>query len=247
MGEHGKHRSLVKICVSAAALALGLVPAAGAANCRLALVLAMDVSSSVDAAEDQLQRGGLVAALISPAVEAAFFAADQPVALAVYEWSGRYNQEILLDWTLIDNRSTLVKVAEIIAASTRSHNDFPTAMGYALGYGANLLERAPKCLKKTLDMAGDGQNNDGFDPAIAYREFPFAEVTVNGLVVNAADFEGEAGLIAYYQLQVLHGPGAFMVIADGFEDFERAMRRKLERELTPATIGALPSQPESAG
>ena len=247
MGEHGKHRTLVKYAFTAAALALGLAGPAVAADCRLALVLALDVSSSVDAVEDQLQRGGMVAALIAPEVEAAFFAADQPVALAVYEWSGRYNQEILLDWTLIDSRRALVEASESIAASTRSHNDFPTAMGYALGFGANLLERAPDCLKKTIDMAGDGQNNEGFEPAVAYREFPFAEVTVNGLVVNAADFEGEAGLIAYYQAQVLRGPGAFMVIADGFEDYERAMRLKLERELSPATIGTLPLTSENTG
>lgn len=233
--------------VCAVALALGLVPAAGQANCRLALVLAIDVSSSVDAVEDQLQRGGVVAALISPKVEAAFFAADQSVALAVYEWSGRYNQQILLDWTVIDSRRTLVEAAEKIAQSTRGHSNYPTAMGYALGYGANLLERAPTCLKQTIDMAGDGQNNEGFEPVVAYREFPFSEVTVNGLVVNAADFEGEVGLIAYYQSQVLHGPGAFMVIANGFEDYERAMQIKLERELTPPTIGTLTPNVQDAG
>jgi hypothetical protein len=207
----------------------------------------MDVSSSVDAAEDQLQRGGMVSALIAPEVEAAFFAADQPVALAVYEWSGRYNQALLLDWTMINSRRDLVEAAETIAASTRSHNDFPTAMGYALGYGAKLLERGPRCLKQVIDMAGDGQNNEGFEPNVAYREFPFAEVTVNGLIVNAADFEGEVGLIAYYQSQVLYGPGAFAVIADGFDDYERAMRLKLERELTPPTLGALPAVTENAG
>ncbi len=229
------------------ALALGLAPATGLANCRLALALAIDVSSSVDATEDQLQRGGTVSALISPEVEAAFFATDQHVALAVYEWSGRHNQQILLDWTMIDSRRSLINAAETIANSTRGNSDYPTAMGYALGFGATLLARAPKCLEMTLDMAGDGQNNEGFEPDTAFREFPFAGVTVNGLVVNAADFEGEVGLIAYYQRSVLHGPGAFLVIANGFEDYERALRRKLERELTPPSIGALPQPPQNAG
>lgn len=214
------------------------------AECRLALVLALDVSSSVDAAEDRLQRGGLVSALTAPEVEAAFFATDDPVALAIYEWSGRYNQELLLDWTVIDSRAKLLYAAETLARSIRSHNDFPTAMGYALGYGARLLERAPQCLYRTLDMAGDGQNNEGFGPALAYAEFPFDGVTVNGLVVNGADYEAETGLIAFYQSQVLHGPGAFLEIAQGFEDYERAMRRKLERELSPPVIGALSSDPK---
>lgn len=210
------------------------------AGCRLALVLAMDVSSSVDAAEDTLQRKGMVAALTAPDVISAFFATDEVVALAVYEWSGRYNQEILLDWTLIDSPARLLSVAETLANSTRSHNDFPTAMGYALGFGAGMLERAPACLSKTLDMAGDGQNNEGFGPKQAYRAFPFDDVTVNGLVVNGADFEAETGLIGFYERQVIRGPGAFIEVAQGFEDYKRAMKRKLERELSPPVMGALP-------
>lgn len=227
--------------------ALNLAAGAAEAECRLALVLALDVSSSVDAAEDRLQRGGLVAALTAPEVVAAFFANESPVALAVYEWSGRYNQEILLDWMLIHGPADLVAAAEVIARSTRSHNDFPTAMGYALGFGAGLLERAPSCAQKTLDMAGDGQNNEGFGPKHAYAEFPFDGVTVNGLVVNAADFEGETGLISYYRREVLRGPGAFLEIANGFDDYERAMRRKLEREVTPPVIGMDAVRPRSEG
>ena len=223
----------------AACIAL-MASAAPAQACRLALLLALDVSSSVDAAEDQLQRGGLVSALTSPAVQAAFFATGDPVALAVYEWSGRYNQEVILEWMLIDSPAALLSAAEVVAASKRSHNEFPTAMGYALGYGAKMLGRAPRCLYKTLDMAGDGQNNEGFGPRLAYREFAFSDVTVNGLVVNAAEFASETDLIAFYQNEVLWGPGAFMEVAQGFEDYERAMRRKLERELTPTMIGAVP-------
>jgi hypothetical protein len=240
MGQHGKHGVLVRLGALAALCLLGSPAVVSAAGCRLALVLALDVSSSVDATEDKLQRGGTVAALTSPEVVEAFFASDLPVALAVYEWSGRYNQEIILDWTMIDSRAALLTAAETVARSVRSHNDFPTAMGYALGFGAGLLERAPDCLEQTLDMAGDGQNNEGFSPAAAYREFAFAGVTVNGLVVNAADFEGEVGLIAFYRGEVLHGPGAFLQIANGFDDYERAMRAKLERELTPPVIGAAP-------
>ncbi len=225
---------------------LVLPVATSAAGCRLALVLAMDVSSSVDAAEDRLQRGGMALALQSEEVSKAFFSSDQPVALAVYEWSGRYNQELILNWTMINSQADLLIAAETVAKSTRSHNDFPTAMGYGLGYGAGLLEQAPECLYQTLDMAGDGQNNEGFGPQAAYAEFPFDGVTVNGLVVNAADFEAEVGLIAFYQAEVLHGPGAFLVVANGFDDYERAMRIKLERELTPPAIGSL-RLPETAG
>ncbi len=223
---------------------LGLLAGPVAAvDCRLALVLALDVSSSVDADEDALQRGGLAAALIAPEVERAVFAAPLPVAVAVYEWSGRYNQSLIADWRILHGPGDLLDLSNTIARSTRSDSDFPTAMGYALGYGARLFERAPTCLFHTLDMAGDGKNNEGFGPQAAYAAFPFDDVVVNGLVVNAADFEGELDLIDFYQSQVLHGPGAFVEIAQGFADYERAMRRKLERELAPRAIGQHPSAP----
>ena len=222
--------TLLAMCIAAPTAAL---------ECRLALVLAIDVSSSVDAAEDSLQRGGLASALIAPEVQSAFLSGDLPVALAAYEWSGRYNQELILDWLLIRDRGDLLRAAETIGLSKRSHNDFPTAMGYALGYGAGLLQRAPQCLFQTLDMAGDGENNEGFGPALAYLEFPFADVTVNGLVVNAADYEAEVTLVDFYRNEVLRGPGAFLEVAQGFEDYETAMRRKLEREVRPREIGAL--------
>ncbi|SFT61793.1 DUF1194 domain-containing protein [Sedimentitalea nanhaiensis] len=209
-----------------------------AADCRLALVLALDVSSSVDAQEYTLQRDGLAAALIAPEVRRAFFASDLPVALSAYEWSGRHNQELILDWHLIDSPAALLDAAETIARTQRSQTEYPTAMGFALGYGAGVMRRAPPCLFRTIDISGDGKNNEGFPPANAYAEFPFAGVTVNGLVVNAAEFEAEVSLIEFYRDHVLHGAGAFLEVAQGFEDFERAMRRKLERELTVRVIGA---------
>ncbi|MEL6103903.1 MAG: DUF1194 domain-containing protein, partial [Pseudomonadota bacterium] len=87
---------MVRIAAALTSACLAL-PAWG--DCRLALLLALDVSSSVDMVEDDLQRGGLAAALVAPEVRAAFLAGPDPVALAVFEWSGRYNQEIILDWT----------------------------------------------------------------------------------------------------------------------------------------------------
>lgn len=222
-----------------AALAMGVLVTTAAAECRLALALALDVSSSVDQTEDGLQRRGLAAALIAPEVEVAFFSSDQPVALAVYEWSGRYNQLMVLDWYLIKSRNDLLNAAAIIGRSQRGTDNYPTAMGYALGFGAGLLQRAPTCLFQTIDMAGDGENNEGFPPRTAYAEFPLVGVTVNGLVVSASEFEAVVDLSNYYRTEVLHGPGAFLELAQGFGDYERAMRRKLERELQPRTIGSL--------
>lgn len=227
--------------VRQAALACALTLAAGeAAACRLALILAVDVSSSVDAAEDRFQRGGLAAALIAPEVMQAFLVSPRPVALAAFEWSGRYNQQDLLDWTLIEDEADLIAASRAIAGSARSHDDFPTAMGYALGYASTRLREAPVCDRQTVDMAGDGVNNDGFGPADAYNAFPFDGVTVNGLLVDGTAVDENIDLVSYYRNEVMQGPDAFVEVADGFEEYEATMRRKLLRELGVVMVGDLP-------
>ena len=97
---------MLRVWVLACAVA---VIGQSAQACRLALVLGMDVSNSVDADEDALQRNGLAAALLAPAVRDAFFMTDDPVALAVFEWSGRHHQRMMQDWVLIDSPATLEK------------------------------------------------------------------------------------------------------------------------------------------
>ncbi|WP_170465155.1 DUF1194 domain-containing protein [Ruegeria arenilitoris] len=223
-------------------IALGLAVLASplrAEPCRLALVLAMDISASVDEAEDALQRQGLASALLAPEVVEAFFSSPLPVALALYEWSGRTTQSIILDWTLIETQADLLSASSTVQRSARSHQGSATSMGHALTFGAAMMQRAPSCLFQVIDLSGDGSNNDGYGPHRAYERAAFANIVVNGLVINAADFEGELFLIPFFENNVLHGPGAFLEIAQGFEDFERAMRRKLERELSGQQIGAV--------
>jgi len=236
---------LVKAGGIYAAAVSALAATGAAAECRLALLLAIDVSSSVDPSEDALQRGGLASALVAPEVMAAFFATDAPVALAAFEWSGRYNQALLLDWTMINAPEDLTDAALAISSTQRSQDDYPTAMGYALGYGATLLEQAPVCDAQVIDIAGDGISNDGFAPALAYAYFPFQGVTVNGLVV--LDGRDDAALLAFYQREVIRGRLAFVEMARGFADYENAMQRKLLRELSVRVIGARPVQAPGTG
>ncbi|MFK7943538.1 MAG: DUF1194 domain-containing protein [Paracoccaceae bacterium] len=243
MDLNGKHWPLVIRALLASLLLWGSV--AHSQTCRLALVLALDVSSSVNAEEDQLQRTGLAAALLTAEVQQAFFAAGQPVALHAFEWSGRYDQVLLLpNWTMIDSPQTLQQVAHAIATSPRSRYDMPTALGHAMGFAATLLQRAPPCTQHTIDVAGDGQNNDGFSAALAYGAFPFENVTVNALVVATGD-SPPSELTAYFQTQVIRGPGAFLEVAQGFGDYENAMIRKLLRELAAQALSAAdPAQPD---
>ena len=205
-----------------------------AAACEVALVFALDVSASVDAREYALQRDGLAGALTAPEVVRVIRAQPGGVALAAYEWSGRDQQVLLADWTPVRGRAALERFAARIGQARRSHREFPTAMGFALGHGARLLERAPPCDRRVIDVSGDGVNNDGFGPALAYRAFPFAGVTVNGLAIEGS----EPGVTAYYRANLPHGPGAFVEVADGFEDYATAMRRKLLRELSGAQMVA---------
>ena len=207
----------------------------------MALVLAMDVSSSVDAQEDALQRRGLAQALVAPRVQAAIFASDDPVALAAFEWSGRFQQALLQDWVIIDTPATLTAVADRIGTSTRRYENHPTALGYALGYANTLMLRAPDCTQQKIDVSGDGLNNDGFSPRDAFGAFDFGDITVNGLIINvpetAATREGPDDLLGYYASEVIRGPAAFVEVADGFDDFASAMERKLIRELGVLMLG----------
>jgi len=228
-----------------------MVSGQSAQACRLALVLGMDVSNSVDATEDALQRNGLAAALLAPAVKDAFFVTDDPVALVVFEWSGRHHQRLMQDWVLIDSPETLEQVASTIATTPRFYYEFPTAIGYALGYSAGLLERGPQCRERTIDLSGDGVNNDGFDPRDAYEAFDLGGVNVNGLVIDVPEDAplraGQPDLATYYATNVIQGPAAFIEVAAGFEDFARAMERKLVRELQVMILGQIAPSGQSGG
>lgn len=206
------------------------------AECRLALLLAIDVSASVDPEEDLLQRGGLAAALLAPEVVEGFLSdPDRPVVLGAFEWSGRFAQEVILSWRRIETAEDLAEAAKAIGGSRRGRDDLPTAIGDALGYGASLFRKGPDCLARTLDVAGDGIGNDGFPPWAAYRAGRLDGIVVNGLAIQG----GEQDVAAYYREEMIRGPGAFVIEAQGFGDYERAMREKLFRELAGMAVSAL--------
>jgi len=106
-----------------------------------------------------------------------------------------------------------------------------------MGYAAGLFRQAPDCAARTIDVSGDGESNDGFPPQSAYRHFALDGVTVNALAIGEAASIG--GLVDYFRRHVIRGPGAFVESAMGFESFETAMRRKLERETANFAVGWL--------
>jgi len=205
--------------------------------CRLALILAMDISSSVSDEDFQLQQSGLASALLSQDVVNAIFNGGYGyVSLAVFEWSGRYQQDLVLDWTPLVDRAALDAAVYTILNTKRSYREFPTAIGNALGFGAEMFERVPTCTRKVIDVSGDGVNNEGLDPNIAFQQFALSDVTVNGLGIA----ESDPDVAQYYNKKVLHGPLRFLEVAKGFADFERAMTQKLLREISELVIGVAP-------
>lgn len=221
-------------------VAVAAPPVAAQQPCRLALVLGMDISSSVDPLEDALQRGGLARALRAPEVQDAILSQpDRPVALAMFEWSGRVQQDMVIPWIVLTDAATVDAVADRIALSQRSYAAYATAIGHALEFAHGLFRQGPECDSRVLDLSGDGVNNDGFGPTAAYEAFDFSAITVNALAIEVREegtdhglSEGaEAGLASYFREVVIRGPAAFVEKAEGFEDVERAMRRKLLREL----------------
>ncbi|WP_209425609.1 DUF1194 domain-containing protein [Pararhodobacter sp. SW119] len=231
------------------ALALGVIWAgAPAAACRLALVLGMDVSASVDSREYALMMRGTAAAMRAPEVAAAFLT-GAPVALSAFVWAGAREQAMVLDWTLIVDEAALAAAAGRIAGFARPGGDplgpwsGRTGVGGAMLAARGLLDRAPDCDAQTLDLAGDGVSNDGPEPG-PLRGALFQGVTVNALAVSG-DLPVDHGTLAeeggrlsgWFAAEVLHGPGAFVESADAYSDFERAMTRKLLRELRPALLG----------
>jgi hypothetical protein len=201
---------------------------AGATACKLALALALDISSSVNGREYAIQRDGLARALSTPAViEAMLTPKGAGVAVLVYEWSGYNQQDVVIPWTYLDSATAVEAVAEKLKAHRRPYSDLTTALGKAVEYGARMLGQAPRCGRRVLDISGDGENNDGAGPSHYRAEGKLAGLTINGLVIQGAVPDP----VAYYREHVIQGPGAFLALARNFDDYPAVIIGKLLREI----------------
>jgi hypothetical protein len=218
-----------------AAILLCLSSPAGA-DCRLALVLAVDVSRSIDAQDYVIQTDGLAGALADKDVRTAIFGPEGEVALAIYYWSGRGYQDLVQPWVILDTPEALDAAIWEVRRTPRPEAPLATALGDALSYGLDLMGDAPDCERRVIDVAGDGQNNEGISVARTYEREDFTGITVNGLAVG----EHEADIVDYYVEELIRGPGAFVEVAPRQADYPEAIHRKLLRELEGPMIGALP-------
>ncbi|MCP4327743.1 MAG: DUF1194 domain-containing protein [Alphaproteobacteria bacterium] len=212
----------------------------------LELVLAVDVSSSVDLQEFHLQMKGLAQAFRDPAVlDAIELAGPNGIAVSLIQWSDWYNQELSIDWMHINDAAGAAVFATEIDGVARYGNGGSTAIAGALQFATRQLEiNDYDAARLAIDVSGDGSANQGAQPG-DFRDIAVAKgITINGLTILNDNFR----LDDYYINNVIGGHAAFVVRADDYFDFAKAILHKLVREIAgpPVAIGPLNGPTQTA-
>jgi len=229
-----------------AALVAGIVgtalgsPAARAETVDMLLVLAADVSRSIDEDEFNLQRKGYATAISDPKVLRAIVSGrNHGIAVTFIEWSGQADQNVVVDWTVVRDEEAAAGIAATILSAPRSFLG-RTSISAAIDFSRERFAAAPaQSDKRIIDISGDGTNNAGRAVTEARDEAVAAGVTINGLaIINTQANPGYAfhtqppgGLPKYYEENVIGGPGAFMLQVENFGTFAEAITRKLLTEI----------------
>lgn len=231
-------RSIFALTVSL--LVLAAAPARAEEQVDLLLVLASDVSRSVDTRKFQLQREGYAAALSNPrVVEAIRSGPHGRIAICFVEWAGATSQKLVIDWTIVSDAASARRIADQMIELPRSFAD-RTSISAGIEFSVSQLERAPfQSPRRTIDVSGDGTNNSGRDVGLARDEALAKGITINGLVIlsdsplpwNPEHTNPPGGLDGYYRNNVIGGPGAFVMVADSHNSFGQAIVKKMIAEI----------------
>ncbi len=200
----------------------------------IALVLAVDVSASVDFGEFALMMGGYATAFRDEALAQSLASGPAgAAAVAMLFWSGPGVRELAVPWRRLASVADAASFADAIDATPRMIPAGATALGEGLAASLALLERCPyRPARRVVDVSGDGRANAGLPLATARAAAELAGVTVNGLaVVNE-----EPDLEEYYREALIVGPGAFVISAEDYSAFASAILAKLSREVGGAAI-----------
>lgn len=218
-----------KRLLGCAALALGLSLApARAGACALELILAVDVSGSIDAREFALQANGLADAFENRSLIAAVGELEGGMLATMTQWSGSTRHRQMTGWHRLTDAGSMAAFASEIRAAGRAWRNYSTAIGEALAHAAEVSATAPEtCKRRVIDVSGDGVSNEGRAPETISRALAAEGYTVNGLVIRGADPDP----VAHFRAQVIAGPGAFVEVAADFSDYPRTILRKLLREI----------------
>lgn len=210
----------------------------------LLLVLAADVSRSVDSVKFKLQREGYAAAITNGrVVEAIRSGRNQRIAVLFMEWSGSGNQKVVIDWTVIDGPKTAQAFADQLLELPRAFADRTSISGGIDGAMAQFARAPFTAERQTIDVSGDGTNNAGRDVAQARDDALRLGITINGLVIlsempmpwNPEHTNPPGGLTKYYRDNVTGGPGSFVIEAKDFNSFGEAIIKKMIAEIADAT------------
>src|SRR5262245_33893912 len=217
----------------AAALALlGFAPP-DAANAQptvdLQLMLAVDVSGSVNAQRFELQKMGYVAAFQNRRVLNTILGGrNQAIAVTMMQWSGPFLQSQVVPWTVLKDESTVKGFAGAIESAPRMMYGGGTSISGAIDSAVTLFPQAPfKSERRVIDVSGDGSNNRGRSVSQARDEAVNAGIVINGLPILAF----EPYLDQYCKDYVIGGPDAFIIAAKSFETFAEAILMKLIIEI----------------
>ncbi|WP_299294600.1 DUF1194 domain-containing protein [uncultured Tateyamaria sp.] len=207
-------------------VALLLCLSTPARACDLALLLAVDVSGSVDRDEYRIQMDGLALALRDGIVADALI--EQQAQVALVQWTGASRQRQTVPWTQIATYADVLAFADRVAEDPRVWRNYSTAIGEALVVSRAALDQMAHCTRRVIDVSGDGVSNEGIEPATQREAMVQAGITVNALAIetDATDLTG------YFYENLITGPGAFVATARGFEDYPEQIKRKLQRETT---------------
>ncbi|MEL6264784.1 MAG: DUF1194 domain-containing protein [Pseudomonadota bacterium] len=217
----------------AAALAAVVATGSGAERaqaeeCGLELILALDVSGSVDRREYALQIGGLAAAFEDDRVGRVIDTVDGGILVTMTQWSGASRQSQSIGWHHVTDDASRLALAAAIRAAPRTWRNFSTALGEALVHAHAIGADAPMaCRRKVIDVSGDGVSNEGRPPGPVSLAVAASGYTINALVIRGAVPDP----VEHFEHQVIAGPAAFIEIAEGFDDYPEAILRKLLREI----------------
>ncbi|MBS9717013.1 DUF1194 domain-containing protein [Pseudohalocynthiibacter aestuariivivens] len=217
--------------ISGAILATAVFTSALPAKaCEVALALAVDISGSVDQREYQIQMQGLANGLRDGVISEALVRAE--AAIALIQWTGSSRQILSVPWTRVRSFEDVEKLASVIETVPREWRSFSTAIGDALNFTAEHFSDVPDCKRLVIDVSGDGESNEGTEPRDVHSNLQRIGITVNALVIEKADED----LTSYFWENVITGQGAFVVTANGFNEYPDRMRTKLRREITNQVV-----------
>jgi hypothetical protein len=238
-----------RIIAAALVFLAAIVQAEGtrAERVDLLLVLAADVSRSIDDDEFTLQRKGYANAITDPEVLSAIIGGkNHAIAITFVEWAGAGEQNVIVDWTVVRDGEAAAAIATAIMSAPRSFVG-RTAIGAAIDFAVQRLQAAPaEAERRVIDVSGDGTNNSGRAVTEARDEAVAAGITINGLaIINNRSTPGYAyhtqppgGLAKYYRENVIGGSDAFLLTVEDFHSFADAITRKLVTEIAGIPVPA---------